>query len=147
VRVWVKDTVIYIDREQYGIETEINELHYLIDKLDDKIKQSVMRCDSARPETISYLKNNGYPLAQGVKKWSGSVEDGIAFMRSFEIVIHPLCKNLIEEFSKYSYKVDKHSGDVTSIIVDKWNHGIDAVRYALGGLITNKKSGILSTMS
>lgn len=146
VRVWVKDMIIYIDREQYGIETEINELHFLIDKLDPKIRQSVLRCDSARPETISYLKNNGFPLAQSVKKWAGSVEDGIAFMRSFDIVIHPSCKNIIEEFSKYSYKIDKMSGDITSIIIDDWNHGIDSIRYALGGLITNKKGGILSTM-
>lgn len=147
VRVWVNERTIYIDREQYGIETEINELHFLVNKLDDRIKQSVMRCDSARPETISYLKNNGFPLAQPVKKWSGSVEDGIAFMRSFDIVIHPSCKNVIEEFSKYSYKVDKMSGDITPIIIDAWNHGIDAIRYALGGLITNKKGGILATMS
>lgn len=146
VRVWVHERTIYIDKEQYGIETEINELHFLIDKLDQKIRQSVIRCDSARPETISYLKNNGFPLAQSVKKWAGSVEDGIAFMRSFEIVIHPSCKNIAEEFSKYSYKIDKMSGDITSIIIDDWNHGIDAVRYALGGLITNKKGGILSTM-
>lgn len=146
VRVWVNERIIYIDREQYGIETEINELHFLINQLDDRIKQSVIRCDSARPETISYLVNNGFPMAQAVKKWSGSVEDGIAFMRSFDIVIHPSCKNVIEEFSKYSYKVDKMSGDITSIIIDAWNHGIDAIRYALGGLITNKQNPLMASM-
>jgi phage terminase large subunit len=144
VRVWVEGTIIYIDREQYGIETEINELHYLIDKLDDRIKQSVLRCDSARPETISYLRNHGYPNATPVKKWAGSVEDGIAFMRSFDIVIHPDCKNLIDEFSRYSYKIDKMSGDITSIIIDAHNHGIDSVRYSLGGLITNKGFFVVS---
>jgi len=138
VRVWVNGQTIYIDREAYGIETEINELHYLLDSIDDRIRNSVIRCDSARPETISYLQKNGFPMAQGVKKWAGSVEDGIAFIRSFDIVIHPSCKNVIEEFSKYSYKVDKMSGDITSIIIDAYNHGIDAIRYALGGLITNK---------
>lgn len=146
VRVWVNERTIYIDREQYGIETEINELHFLINQLDDRIKQSVIRCDSARPETISYLVKNGFPKAEAVKKWSGSVEDGIAFMRSFDIVIHPSCKNVIEEFSKYSYKVDKMSGDITSIIIDAWNHGIDAIRYALGGLITNKQNPLMASM-
>lgn len=126
VKVWIKDTILYIEKEAYGIETEINELYYLIEKVDQNAKNKVIRCDSARPETISYLRNNGFPFCEPVKKGKGSVEDGIQFMRSFDIVIHPSCTNIINEFANYSYKVDKLSGDITPIIIDAYNHGIDA---------------------
>ena len=131
IKVWVHETILYIENEAYGIETEINDLHYLLDKADIEARRKVIRCDSARPETISYLKNNGYPFCEGVHKGKGSVEDGIQFMRSFDIVINPKCTNLIKEFGSYSYKIDKLSGDITPILIDANNHGIDAIRYAL----------------
>ena len=78
------------------------------------------------------------PQAIAVDKWPGSVEDGIAFMRSFrEIVLHPRCKETIREFKLYSYKRDRLSGDVQPDIVDAHNHYIDAIRYALAPMIQN----------
>ena len=67
-----------------------------------------------------------------VKKYAGSVEDGITHLRGYEkIIIHPRCKNTIKEFSSYSWKVDKISGDIQPIPEDKNNHCIDALRYSL----------------
>lgn len=80
----------------------------------------------------------------GVKKWSGSVEDGIAFMKSFEcIVVHPSCKGTAVEFGKYAYKVDKQTGDILPVIVDAWNHYIDAIRYALTPLMKQDQPWII----
>jgi phage terminase large subunit len=76
------------------------------------------------------------PKAQAVKKWQGSIEDGIAHLRGYkQIVIHPCCTNMRKEARLYSYKVDRLSGDVTSKIVDDHNHGWDAVRYSLSPMI------------
>lgn len=50
-------------------------------------------------------------------------------------MVHERCPNIAKEFRLYAYKVDKRSDDVLPIIVDKWNHGIDAVRYGLDGYI------------
>jgi phage terminase large subunit len=103
-----------------------------------------VRADSARPETISYLKRHGLPRVEGVKKWPGSVEDGIAHLRSYEaIVVHPRCKETIQETRLYSYKVDKLSGDVLPEIVDASNHTIDAIRYSLAPLIKTPKRDIV----
>jgi phage terminase large subunit len=72
------------------------------------------------------------PRAKPCEKGKGSVEDGIAFIKSFdEVVIHPRCEQTISEFRLYSYKVDRLSGDVLDTIVDSNNHFIDALRYAL----------------
>jgi phage terminase large subunit len=46
---------------------------------------------------------------------------------------------MAEEARFYSYKVDRVTGEILPVIVDKWNHCWDAVRYALDGYI--KKDG------
>ena len=70
--------------------------------------------------------------ATACKKGKGSVEDGIAFLRSFaKIVIHPECSEAQKEARLYSYKVDRLTGDVTPNIIDAHNHVWDAVRYAV----------------
>ena len=113
-------------------------------QLYDSIPESrkwAIKADSARPETISYLRNRcGFNIAPA-KKWQGSIEDGIAYLKSFEkIVIHPRCKHTAEEFRLYSYKIDKTTNEVLPIILDKNNHVIDGIRYALDGYIT--KAGL-----
>ena len=71
-----------------------------------------------------------------MKKWQGSVEDGIAYLRQFDkIIIHPRCVHTAEEARLYSYKVDKRTGDILPQIEDRHNHCWDGVRYALAPLI------------
>jgi phage terminase large subunit len=66
------------------------------------------------------------------QKAKGSVEDGIAFLRSFrEIIVHERCKHTADEFKLYSYKRDRLTGDIMPVLEDKHNHCIDALRYAL----------------
>lgn len=91
--------------------------------------------DSARPETISYVAQRGFKVSPA-EKWQGSIEDGIAFLRSFRrIVIHERCRHTAHEFESYSYKVDPRTEEILPRIVDKDNHCIDALRYALSRLI------------
>lgn len=81
-------------------------------------------------------KRKGFNIS-AAEKWQGSIEDGIAYLKSFDkIVIHPRCRHTAEEFKLYSYKVDPKTNEVLPIIVDKYNHGIDAIRYSLDGYIT-----------
>jgi phage terminase large subunit len=101
-----------------------------------------IKADSARPETISLVAKQGFNI-DAAKKWGGSVEDGIAFLRGFdEIVVHPRCVETIKEFERYSYKVDKTTGDILPIIVDKHNHHMDGIRYSMDGYIRGRGQGI-----
>jgi phage terminase large subunit len=102
--------------------------------------------DSSRPETISYLRRHGYNKIKGSKKGAGSIEDGIAFIRSFEkVIIHPRCKATADEFRFYSYKVDPQTGAISNKIEDKKNHIIDALRYALEDRMRANKGRITKT--
>jgi phage terminase large subunit len=90
-----------------------------------------IRSDSARPETISYMQQHGFPRVQAATKGAGSVDEGVEFLKTYDIVVHPRCVHTIDELTWYSYLVDKKTGEVLPILEDKKNHCIDALRYAV----------------
>lgn len=147
VKCWVGDNRLWIEYEAGKIGLENDDIaDYLIKRLPD-IEKHAVRADSARPETISHVKSSGrdnsracIPRIEGVDKWKGSVEDGIAHLRAYkEIIIHPRCTEVLKEARLYSYKVDRLTKEVLADIVDANNHYIDALRYALGPMI--KRAG------
>lgn len=134
IRFWIADDTLYIDREAFGYGVEIDELPQLFDSIEGS-RDWPIKADCARPETISYMRRQGFNITAAAK-WPGSVEDGIAHIKGFRrIVIHERCKHMQEEARLYSYKVDRVTGEILPIIVDKWNHGWDAIRYGLDGYI------------
>lgn len=141
VRMWVKDRTLYIEHEAYGVGVDIPLLANMFDKVPDG-RTHVSRADNARPETISYLRQNGYPRMVAADKWPGSVDDGVEHLRSYEkIIIHPRCKNAIQEARDWCYKTDRLTGDVLPVLADKHNHIWDAARYGLSPLIKRRGPG------
>lgn len=136
VQTYVHDNILYIRREAVKIGLELDDTVDFIEQRIPRICKHVVRADSARPESISHVRKKGMVQIEPVDKWPGSVEDGIAHMRSYNrIVIHPDCVEAQTEFRLYSYKIHKQTGDILPDIVDKHNHVIDAIRYALAPLI------------
>ena len=129
VRSFVKDNCLYIDHEVWAIGCDIIDTPDLFDKVPGS-RQWPIIADSARPETISHMKKQGFNI-KGAKKGKGSVEDGIQKLRGFEkIYIHPRCKKTIDEFRLYCWKKNKLTDEIMPIPEDKHNHIIDALRYA-----------------
>lgn len=138
IRCWIHDSTLYIEHEAYGVGVDIVDTPKLFEKVPGA-KLHKIRADNARPETINHIKNQHWTI-EAAPKWQGSVEDGISVLRSFrQIVIHERCKNTIQEARAWSYKVDRLTGDVLPILVDKHNHTWDAVRYALAPIIQARK--------
>lgn len=129
VRCHVAGRNLYVDAEAWGVGVEIDRTPALFDKIDGARKW-LIRADSARPETVSYMKRQGFKIIAALKG-QGSLEDGVEFLRSFDIIVHPRCAKVIEELTLYAYKVDEHTGDILPLLEDKNNHTIDALRYAL----------------
>lgn len=137
IRCFINDQCLYIDYDAGGRQIELDNTYRLIDAIPDA-KQYTIRADSARPESISFVRRQGYKI-ESVHKWGGSVEDGVEFIRSFRnVFIHTRCTETAGEFAKYSYKIDRVTGDVLPQIVDNHNHYIDALRYALQPMIKQK---------
>lgn len=132
---------LYIRKEAWKVRLDIHKTIPLWYKVfGTYLRMRVIRADSARPETISYLKQHGLHRITSVFKWPGSIEDGIAYLRGFErIVIHPDCPHAKEEARLWSYKVDKQTQEVLPVVVDKHNHVFDGVRYALAPRIRMRR--------
>lgn len=147
VRCWVHDDRLYVEHEMYKHKLEIDETPTYLEECIPGFSLYVTRADSSRPDSISFLRRNGVPRIEGVIKGAGSVEDGIAHLRSYrKIIIHPRCIHTKDEMKLYKYKEDQNSGDVLPIIIDKNNHLIDSLRYALQPLIKPRRAaGFLFT--
>ena len=150
VRIFLKGRTLYIDQEAYAVGCEIDDTPALFAGTDvrdpprwtnpnkrkgiEGATKWPITADNARPETISYMQRNGFPRIKPAIKGPGSLADGVEFLKTYDIVIHPRCIHSIDEFTLYSYKVDKQTGEVLPVLDDKKNHVIDSARYALEGV-------------
>lgn len=123
---------LYVTHEAYRVGCEIDFLPELFGSVPDSERWPTT-ADSARPETISYMQRHGFPKMLAAVKGAKSLEEGIEFLRSFDIVVHPRCTHTIEELTLYSYENDPLTGAIMPKLADKDNHVIDSLRYACEG--------------
>jgi phage terminase large subunit len=126
----IGDRKLYIDHEAYEVGVPTEALPSFLDRVPG-IRAWTSRADSARPETIDYLRRNGFGKMRGATKGKGSVEDGVSFLQGMEIIVHPRCINMAAELRAYAYRTDKRTGEILPLIEDAHNHLIDALRYAV----------------
>lgn len=117
---------IYVFSEYY--QAGMNDAE-LVRVCKEIFGNNYVACDSAEPKSIDYLALNGiraYPVIKG----ADSINRGIRWLQGYEIIIHKDCINFIDEISQYSWQEDKF-GKSMAKPVDKNNHLLDALRYAL----------------
>ncbi len=132
VQCWIEGRTLYVPYEAYRVGCEIVDTPSLFMTVPDSERWPIV-ADTSRPETISHMQRNGFPKIMPAVKGAGSVEDGIEFLKSFDIVVHPRCKHTIDELTLYSFKTDPLTSHVLPVLADKDNHVIDALRYACEG--------------
>lgn len=114
--------------EEILYEKGLNEkqLAYRLKPYND-IKKYI---DSANPLYIQNLEDNGVSLIYPVVKYANSVIDGITKVQGYKIHIIRGSSNIVKEFNNYCWMKDRHDA-YTNMPIDKFNHGIDSIRYAL----------------
>jgi phage terminase large subunit len=145
VRCHIVGRTLYIDYEAYMVGCEIVNTPELFMQIPDAEKWPIV-ADSARPETISHMRKNGFPKIMTAVKGPRSVEEGVEFIKGYDIIVHPRCTHTIDELSLYSYKQDPLTGNILPVLADKKNHMIDALRYACEGArrsIINRTAGVV----
>lgn len=147
VKVYIIGRKIYIAEEAYKVNATIDEIPALFagsDKWREKprwenkfshvgvkgIMEGKIVADSASPQTIRYLKDRGFSIV-GAVKGAGSIEEGVEFLKAYEIVVHPSCTHCIDELNQYKYEEDPDTEEILPKLADKDNHVIDAIRYAV----------------
>lgn len=95
--------------------------------------------DSAEPKSIAELRRLGINRIIGARKGPDSLRHGIQRICNYRIYVHSSCRYTIEELGTYAWC--DGSGGVKNVPVDRDNHLMDALRYAMEG--TNQGFSLL----
>jgi phage terminase large subunit len=96
---------------------------------------SLIVADSAEPRLIAELSNQRCNIV-ATEKGAGSITAGLALMQDFKIVLEHNSQNIAKELNNYIYS-DKKSG----LVIDNYNHAIDAIRYNVFYHLSNPNKG------
>ena len=96
--------------------------------------ESLIVGDSAEPRLISEIRShcNIVPSIKG----QGSVTFGISLLQDYDLIIDEDSINLIKELNNYAWLERK-----SNTPIDKFNHLLDAIRYAVTYQLQNKNRG------
>tara|TARA_R110001632_G_scaffold178379_3_gene298152 strand:+ start:14051 stop:15208 length:1158 start_codon:yes stop_codon:yes gene_type:complete len=84
--------------------------------------------DSAEPKSIEELHRMGWNI-KPTAKGADSIMAGIDILKRHKIYLTKGSDNAVREFQNYKWQEDKN-GNLLNKPIDKFNHAIDAVRYA-----------------
>lgn len=89
--------------------------------------------DNAEPRLIEELKHQGLNIVPCVK-WK--VNEGIALLQDYNLIIDENSVDLIKELNNYCWLEKK-----SETPIDKFNHALDALRYAVTYQLANPNKG------
>lgn len=95
----------------------------------DNIRAMYFTADSAEPKSIKELQKEGV-RCQGAEKGKDSVRYGIKWLQRHNIIIDESCRNFQREIPSYKWR-ETRSGEIVEQPVEKDDHWIDALRYAV----------------
>lgn len=119
------------------------------DELAEELKKRMtsneyVTCDSAEPKSIDELVRNGVRAIPAIKG-ADSINYGIKFLQGYTIIIDVRCQNFKNEIQEYSWQEDKF-GNALRKPIDKNNHLLDALRYAVESLSLGQLGGSIRRM-
>lgn len=126
VEVRVIDDKLFIKELLYARGLTSDDIAYKIQQMGFD-RTDYLYCDSARPELIEDLKRKRINAKPVIKN---TILHGIDLIKRYEVFIEEGSTNIIDEFQNYKWKTDK-DGRILDVPEDKWNHAIDAIRYAM----------------
>lgn len=91
--------------------------------------QTLCYYDSAEPKSGEELKRQGIIVKPAIKG-AGSINAGISLLKEFDIYVTQESKNIQKEFNSY-YWTELKDGTIINKPVDKFNHQMDCIRYAV----------------
>lgn len=124
-RLWVKECFV-----KAGLSTkEIAErnIRYAGEEL--------ILADNSEPRLLAEMRDTYGCNIKPTLKRSGSILSGIALLQDYDIIVDPKSENIVKELNNYVW----HSKNQKP--VDKWNHCLDAIRYAVQFSDANSKKG------
>ena len=126
-------TAIYYADNTWYLDELIYETGLLNRAISDKMerlgcdKYTTITGDSAEMKSNAELRTYGWRV-QDAKKGADSIVFGVSRMQELNLVITERSTNIINEFTKYTWAIDKNNVSLNKPI-DNFNHAIDGIRY------------------
>jgi phage terminase large subunit len=130
---YTNDPTAIVEVYKYNSERILNEICYQKELTNSQVAKFITTklpcyCDSAEPKSIQELKRLGVNSI-GVTKGADSINFGIGLMQEQSYLVTKSSKNIINEFERYTWAVDKQTGATLNSPIDNYNHIVDAIRY------------------
>lgn len=132
---FASDPTTLIEVRKKGSQLWLTELLYTTGLTNEDIvkklqtlgldKKSTIFADSAEPKSIETIRRAGFLNCRAAAKGPDSVRFGIDKIKQYTIWVNPQSKNLISEYNLYCWRPG------TEQPIDRYNHLMDALRYAL----------------
>ena len=133
--------VMYLYDEGYGKGMLNSEIAAMI--REKGYAKERIRADAAEPKSNEELRRMGLHRLVAARKGPDSVRAGIARLQEYRMVVHPQCTNTIRELNSYRWESGK-DGQGYNRPVDKDNHLMDALRYAMEEVPTAGRQGAVA---
>lgn len=130
------DTNVYIKEILYQTNLTNNDIY---EAIKDTVGRELIIADSAEPKSIEELHRLGLNI-KPCKKGKDSINHGIDVLKRFKIHVTEDSLNLRKEFRSYKWATDK-TGNSTGKPIDRFNHGMDAMRYLASEQLKHHKKG------
>jgi len=142
VRCFIEGRRLFVDYEAWATECEIEDTPDLFLTIPQAEVYNIV-AGPDRKDRIMSLRRHGLKVFPAVRG-AGSVMEGIEFLRGYDIVIHPRCPKVAEEFKAYKHPIDPLTGKVLPTLPAGRNHTIEALRYAVESVRRFKQGKPLS---
>ena len=124
--------IIYVRLHLYQAGLTTSELA----RLNKQFAQNnLIVADNAEPRLINELKSQGLNIVPTIKG-ADSVKYGISLLQDYDMVIDENSVDLIKELNNYCWLEKK-----SETPIDKYNHALDALRYAVSYQLANPNKG------
>lgn len=127
-----KRKAVYVDERCY--RTRMLNADIVADLQRDAVPRQIpIYADCAEPKTIAEIAQSGFnvrPCTKGAPVRSDKLTFQIHWMQGWTLHITKTSLNLINELRNYTWEKDR-DGKPTNYPIDKFNHALDALRYAL----------------
>ena len=125
---------IYLNEVLYKTEMTNQDIAGFLK--ENNYNQTLCFADSAEPKSIEELRRLGVWIKEAIKG-QGSVNAGISLLKEFDIYVSLESKNIFKEYRGYMW-TELKDGTIINKPVDKNNHLMDAIRYAVYSQYSNR---------
>ena len=113
MRCWIDGRKLFVDYEAWKVGCDIDHTPALFAGYDQKWENPFgwkgvpgsrkwkIIVDSSNPQATSYLKKKGFNI-EPLIKGTGSVEEGVTFLKGYDIIVHPRIVHVADELASYS---------------------------------------------